>query len=128
LAHKVSRERIGAELEGMFNGPAPVDALRLLETLGLFSTVFSLPEACPTASIPYGEVSGVCMGAAVSLASALGLELDQEDRRFLLMAALLLPLRHLEVNELLSTMQQSPHFQRIAKCVSSFRFLHPRAR
>ena len=87
----------------MFNGPAPVDAVRLLETLGLFSTVFSLPVACPTASIPtLGEVCGACMGAAALLATELGLEMDQEDRRFLLIAALLLPLRNLEVLQALT--------------------------
>ena len=99
LAHKVSRERVGTELEGMFNGPSPLESVRLLENLGLFSTVFSLPDTPPVSSIPsYGEVCVACMESALSLAGALKIDLEQEDRRFLLISSLMMPLRHLEVN------------------------------
>jgi len=44
LQEKVSRERIGDELRGMFDGPNPVQAMRHLANLRLFPTVFTLPK------------------------------------------------------------------------------------
>ncbi|KAK9814086.1 hypothetical protein WJX72_000440 [[Myrmecia] bisecta] len=44
LRRKISRERIGAEIELMLKGPGPVQALQDIERLRLFSTVFALPE------------------------------------------------------------------------------------
>lgn len=42
LGHKVSRERIGTELDGMIKGPDPLTALDLLKSLGLFEAVFEV--------------------------------------------------------------------------------------
>lgn len=42
LGHKVSRERIGTELDGMIKGPDPLMALDLLRTMGLFEAVFEV--------------------------------------------------------------------------------------
>lgn len=44
LKSKISRERIGKELQTMFEGPAPWEALFHLLDSGLFSAAFSAPE------------------------------------------------------------------------------------
>ena len=98
MSQKVSRERVGTELEGMLYGPAPVEAVRLLERLSLFQTVFSLPEDQAVQSqAAYVSACRSCMEAAYQLSTSLGLQLDKEESRFLLLAALLLPLRQLQV-------------------------------
>jgi len=100
LASKVSKERVGTELEGMIQGPDPVGAVMLLDRLGLFTTVFALPE--PQANLlPKAEVSRTsvaCARAAAALSSELDLCLEAEERRFLMLAALLLPLRGVTVD------------------------------
>ncbi|KAG2428655.1 hypothetical protein HXX76_011360 [Chlamydomonas incerta] len=81
----------------MFNGPAPVEAVRLLYRLGLFTTVFALPPPLDERlGTSYGGPCVTTMAAADANARALGLEMDKEERRFLLLAALLLPLRGLQ--------------------------------
>jgi tRNA nucleotidyltransferase/poly(A) polymerase len=54
LAQKVSRERVGSEVELMLQSPAPVQAMQLLSELQLLDTVFPLaqnwPEAAATAT------------------------------------------------------------------------------
>ncbi|EFJ52690.1 hypothetical protein VOLCADRAFT_85925, partial [Volvox carteri f. nagariensis] len=96
LATKISKERVGTELEGMFNGPSPVDAVRLLHRLGLFTSVFGLPPSLQSRlGSAYGGPCCTSMAAADGIACALGLQMDKEERRFLLLAALLLPLRDL---------------------------------
>jgi len=100
LSDKVSKERVGTELEGMIQGPAPVKAMRLLESLDLFSTVFSIPEDLSYTSrfkTAFAMSCVNCMEAAYGLSTDLGLSLDKEDSRFLLMSSLLIPLRHLQV-------------------------------
>ena len=44
LAQKVSRERVGSEVDLMLKSRDPVGAMRLLINLGLIDTVFPLPE------------------------------------------------------------------------------------
>ncbi|KAG7287795.1 hypothetical protein NEMBOFW57_007310 [Staphylotrichum longicolle] len=44
LKVKISRERIGVELEKMMKGKRPVESLRLLDRLGLYHAVFTDPE------------------------------------------------------------------------------------
>ncbi|GLC34026.1 hypothetical protein PLESTB_000830000 [Pleodorina starrii] len=98
LATKISKERVGTELEGMFNGPAPVEAVRLLHRLGLFTSVFALPPSLESRlGDGYGAPCCTTMAAADAIARSMGLELDKDERRFLLLAALLLPLRGLQV-------------------------------
>ncbi|KAL8953383.1 MAG: hypothetical protein Q9222_000760 [Ikaeria aurantiellina] len=41
LEHKISRERVGIELTKMLQGTNPREALRLIDQLGLYSTVFT---------------------------------------------------------------------------------------
>lgn len=43
LRRKISRERIGVELEKALKGPDPHEALRLVFSLGLYETIFSDP-------------------------------------------------------------------------------------
>ncbi|KAL2200634.1 hypothetical protein P885DRAFT_27420 [Corynascus similis CBS 632.67] len=44
LKVKISRERIGVELEKMLKGKQPVESLRLIDRLGLYHAVFTDPE------------------------------------------------------------------------------------
>ncbi|KAK4199679.1 mitochondrial CCA tRNA nucleotidyltransferase [Triangularia verruculosa] len=44
LKIKISRERIGVELEKMLKGKHPVESLRLINRLGLYHAVFTVPE------------------------------------------------------------------------------------
>ncbi|GLI66087.1 hypothetical protein VaNZ11_009809 [Volvox africanus] len=98
LATKISKERVGTELEGMFNGPAPVEAVRMLQRLGLFTAVFALPMALESqVGGGYGVPCCTTMAAADNIVRALDLEMDKDERRFLLLAALLLPLRGLQI-------------------------------
>ncbi|KAK4574883.1 CCA tRNA nucleotidyltransferase, mitochondrial [Recurvomyces mirabilis] len=44
LRCKISRERVGVEMEKALRGPDPHEALRLVFDLGLYDTIFSTPE------------------------------------------------------------------------------------
>ena len=44
LKIKISRERVGVELEKMLRGPDPHMALRLIDRLGLYTTIFADPS------------------------------------------------------------------------------------
>jgi tRNA nucleotidyltransferase/poly(A) polymerase len=52
LKHKISRERIGKELQTILDGPAPWEALRLLFSSSLFSSIFHLPIPITTIAAP----------------------------------------------------------------------------
>ena len=43
LTQKITRERIGKELEKMLKGPDPYEALHLIDRLGLYKTIFDDP-------------------------------------------------------------------------------------
>jgi tRNA nucleotidyltransferase (CCA-adding enzyme) len=114
LRAKVSRERVGVEVEGMLRGPAPAEALRALCRLSLAPAVFSLPtaleDACPPctpwaclhaarcaeaalrAAAP-GTASSSSAGAAPPSSLWDAISGDEEARRGALLAAWLLPLR-----------------------------------
>lgn len=98
LGHKVSRERIGTELEGMLAGPDPVGAVKLLDKLGLFEAVFEVPlhiapraEGFPDAGTALLEHAHAVMKQWEPLKV-----LTLEEKRQLLIAALFLPLRELQ--------------------------------
>lgn len=93
LASKVSKERIGTEVEGMFNGPGPVPAMKLLNALQIFPIVFALPATASHISSNYATPCVACMDFTAQLLSRASIETDAEQRRFLLLAAVLLPLR-----------------------------------
>ncbi|KAF6258483.1 hypothetical protein COO60DRAFT_1460658 [Scenedesmus sp. NREL 46B-D3] len=96
LGSKVSRERIGTELEGMFNGASPAAAVRLLHQLCLFPQVFTPPPQLQ--QLLGSDFGGPCTElteAGQLLLQEVGLQLSEEERRLFLLAALLLPLRRL---------------------------------
>ena len=57
LGSKVSKERVGVELEGMIKGPAPVSAIHLLCSLGMAPVVFALPDGVSSVAPPCGPLS-----------------------------------------------------------------------
>jgi len=105
LGHKVSRERIGTELDGMLNGPDPVAAVDVLRRLRLFEAVFEVhPSATADVTDEFAAAGTALLTAAYDVLAAwkekdvAGVEaLSLEDRRLLLLAALLLPLRRCTV-------------------------------
>ncbi|KAK3353538.1 hypothetical protein B0T25DRAFT_581274 [Lasiosphaeria hispida] len=54
LRLKISRERVGVELEKMLKGSNPVDALKLIDRLGLYHTIFTDPAR---AEMPAPDIS-----------------------------------------------------------------------
>ncbi|KAK0714935.1 hypothetical protein B0H67DRAFT_579543 [Lasiosphaeris hirsuta] len=54
LRLKISRERVGVELEKMLKGSNPVDALKLIDRLGLYHTIFTDPAR---AQMPAPDIS-----------------------------------------------------------------------
>lgn len=100
LGHKVSRERIGAELDGMLNGPDPVAAVEVLRRLRLFEAVFEVhPSATTDVTEEFAAAGTALLTAAFDITAAWKPELviSLEERRLLLLAALLLPLRRCSV-------------------------------
>ena len=100
LGHKVSRERIGAELDGMLNGPDPVAAVDVLRRLRLFEAVFEVhPSASTDVTEEFATAGTALLTAAFDIIAAWKpeLEISMEGRRILLLAALLLPLRRCTV-------------------------------
>lgn len=56
LAQKVSRERVGGEVDLMLRSPDPVGAMRLLINLNLVDTVFPLQQCLPNHEIETGTI------------------------------------------------------------------------
>ena len=105
LAAKVSRERVGKEVQGMLRGPSPGDALTLLCRFTLFDVVFAaaLPESM-TAKLPTATAWG-CLHAMRSLDAVLSAHanarneasfftktLTCEEREWIALASFLSPL------------------------------------
>ncbi|CAK7324841.1 unnamed protein product [Dovyalis caffra] len=96
LAEKVSKERIGAEIDLMISGHQPVKAMTCIADLTLFWIVFSLPPKVePTIS---EECQGLCVAdvdAAWNLIQLIGgSSFTGEQRRLCLYAAFFLPFRN----------------------------------
>lgn len=95
IADKISRERIGHEVDLMVGGNQPVKAMTYICDLLLFWVVFSLPlnvdllipEACDRLCLGYMEVAWSLIQSLESLT------LNDEQRRLCLYASLFLPLR-----------------------------------
>ncbi|EIE21369.1 hypothetical protein COCSUDRAFT_56588 [Coccomyxa subellipsoidea C-169] len=99
LASKVSKERVGTELEGMFKGPDPVRAVADIQRLRLFPVVFAAPQLLRGAlGDDYGAPCATLLAEAAALIETLHAEepMAVDERRLALLAAMLLPLRACE--------------------------------
>ncbi|CAI0554435.1 unnamed protein product [Linum tenue] len=97
LAAKISKERVGTEIELMISGNQPVKAMSYIADLTLYPVVFCFPpnyqpevsEGCQTQSIAYLE-------AAWSLIHSIGYaSFTDQQRRLALYASLFLPFRNI---------------------------------
>ncbi|KAL3687604.1 hypothetical protein R1sor_013913 [Riccia sorocarpa] len=98
LRNKVSRERIGHEVELMLGGKAPELAMQHIEDLNLFSTVFRFdPSKKPEPPIPdnYGRLCVDTLRVATRVLEKYGgaIHLNKPQRQICLLGALFLPLR-----------------------------------
>ncbi len=107
LESKVSRERIGSEVDLMVRSAQPARAMALIDELGLAATVFPPPPAEEGGEGEGGEEGGVAwygMGLKALKEMEMGLrfrqwDLSPEEVRLALYAALLLPLAHMRYSE-----------------------------
>lgn len=95
IADKISRERIGHEIDLMISGNHPVKAMTYISELQLFWAVFSLPpEPEPSTSEGCERLCVACMDSTWRLLQLLELSsLTDDHRRLCLYAALFLPFR-----------------------------------
>ncbi|KAL1225831.1 hypothetical protein V5N11_021048 [Cardamine amara subsp. amara] len=95
LGEKISRERIGNEIDLMISGNGPVSAVTYLSDLKLLRVVFAFPSSAePTPSEKCDSLCQSYLEAMWSLIQAPGLgEFSGEQRRLALYAALFLPFR-----------------------------------
>ncbi|KAL4278703.1 hypothetical protein GQ457_03G031360 [Hibiscus cannabinus] len=95
LAAKISRERIGTEIDLMISGNQPVKAIDYICDLTLFWVVFSLPPKVePAVSEECYRLSAAYLDASWQLIQLIGCSnFDDEQRRLCLCSALFLPLR-----------------------------------
>ncbi|WJX20492.1 CCA tRNA nucleotidyltransferase [Trifolium repens] len=101
LAAKISRERIGTEIDLMISGNQPVKAMTYICELTLFWTVFTLPaEYEPVLSDGCDRLCISYLDNASNLIHLLGEStFTAEQRRLTLYAALFLPLRNTTYSE-----------------------------
>ncbi|CAG7864941.1 unnamed protein product [Brassica rapa] len=95
LGEKISRERIGNEIDLMISGNGPVSAVTHLSDLKLFGVVFALPSSSEPAPLENcGSLCQAYLEAMWSLIQTPGLgKFSGEVRRLALYAALFLPFR-----------------------------------
>ncbi|KAG2320977.1 hypothetical protein Bca52824_014190 [Brassica carinata] len=95
LGEKISRERIGNEIDLMISGNGPVSAVTYLSHLKLFGVVFAFPSSSePAPSEDCGSLCKAYLEAMWSLIQTHGLgKFSGEQRRLALYAALFLPFR-----------------------------------
>jgi tRNA nucleotidyltransferase (CCA-adding enzyme) len=99
LINKISRERIGTEIDKMLSGPSPFLSLQLIHQYGLYPTVFTSPSGVPLSQPPEDAAQAVsAMGAVqwllretTTTPSPLRTTANKEERRTLYLAAALLP-------------------------------------
>ncbi|OAD73313.1 hypothetical protein PHYBLDRAFT_65920 [Phycomyces blakesleeanus NRRL 1555(-)] len=63
LLSKISRERIGSELEKMITGPSPLHSIQLIQNLGLYNVVFSSPPTIVSGSPEDPKIAVKAVGA-----------------------------------------------------------------
>ncbi|XP_027094747.1 tRNA nucleotidyltransferase cca2 isoform X2 [Coffea arabica] len=94
IANKISRERIGHEIDLMVSGNQPVKAMTYVSDLQLFGAVFSLPlEFEPEIPDRYDRVCVADFDSAWRLLEAIGCPFSADQQRLFLYAALFLPFR-----------------------------------
>ncbi|XVE66833.1 hypothetical protein DITRI_Ditri08aG0111400 [Diplodiscus trichospermus] len=95
LAAKISRERIGTEIDLMISGNRPVKAIDHICDLTLFWVVFDLPPKTePAVSEECYRLSAAYLDATWKIIQLIGSSsFDGEQRRLCLYSALFLPLR-----------------------------------
>ncbi|CAN6873610.1 unnamed protein product [Brassica oleracea var. botrytis] len=95
LGEKISRERIGNEIDLMISGNGPVSAVTYISDLKLFGVVFAFPSSSePAPSENCGSICKAFLEAMWSLIQTPGLgKFSGEQRRLALYAALFLPFR-----------------------------------
>ncbi|WCJ35041.1 Polynucleotide adenylyltransferase family protein [Euphorbia peplus] len=96
LSTKVSRERIGTEIDLMISGNQPVKSMTYIADLTLFSVVFGLPPKVePPVLEGSSKLSVAYMDAAWDLIQLIGSSFfSDEQRRLTLYASLFLPFRN----------------------------------
>ncbi|XP_042488705.1 tRNA nucleotidyltransferase cca2 [Macadamia integrifolia] len=95
IADKISRERIGHEIDLMISGNQPLKAMNYVCDLQLFWVVFSLPDKYKPALVEgCDRVCTAFIDAGWKLLQQIGLStLNDEERRLYLYGVLFLPLR-----------------------------------
>ncbi|KAJ0457702.1 putative CCA tRNA nucleotidyltransferase [Helianthus annuus] len=94
ISDKISRERIGHEIDLMVSGNQPVKAMTYVSELGLLRVVFTPPENCdPSISKEHDKACVGYMDLAWRHMHGVGCSFSDEQRRLYLYASLLLPLR-----------------------------------
>ncbi|KAM3384494.1 hypothetical protein ACQJBY_008874 [Aegilops geniculata] len=105
LRSKISRERIGQEVDHMMSGKYPVDAMCHIRDLGLFYIVFAIPEK--TVPPVLDKHDWLCVShieAAWNLAQSIGCSVfrggsgsmsQDEQRRLCMYSALFTPVRNM---------------------------------
>ncbi|XBJ00067.1 hypothetical protein VPH35_020037 [Triticum aestivum] len=94
LGSKISRERIGQEVDHMMSDKYPVDAMCHIRDLGLFYVVFAFPEK--TVPPVLNKHDWLCVShieAAWNLAQSIGC--SDEQRRLCMYSALFTPVRNM---------------------------------
>ncbi|KAL7607334.1 hypothetical protein Lser_V15G20117 [Lactuca serriola] len=94
IGGKISRERIGHEIDLMISGNQPDKAITYISELGLFWVVFTLPENCkPLISQEDDRICVEYMNLGMRQFLEVGCSFTNEQRRIYLYASLFLPLR-----------------------------------
>jgi len=99
LRDKVSKERVGTEVDGMLKSQDPVEAMRHLLRMRIFDVVFRMPTGSNLAKgRPYGPVCVAVMQGVDAVLKELPDDfLTGEERRLCLLAGLLMPLQQVHV-------------------------------
>lgn len=94
ISDKISRERIGHEIDLMVSGNQPAKAMAYISELGLLWIVFTPPpNSDPVISKEHDQVCVGYMNMAWKHMHEVGCTFSDEQRRLYLYASLLLPLR-----------------------------------
>ncbi|KAJ3011415.1 CCA tRNA nucleotidyltransferase, mitochondrial, partial [Thoreauomyces humboldtii] len=98
---KITRERIGVEINKMLKGPDPVRALQIIDDFGYYGLVFAAPAGTEVPIerylvLTYAQIVERFLSSEVAshmFPPAGGLHLDADDRRLLYLTASTVPFR-----------------------------------